>query len=164
MRIIHHILSLVVFLTFSLGLSAQASLPEVNVKTLDGQTTAISSQTQADGLTILCFWATWCAPCKKELDAISDLYPDWEEDYNVKLLAISTDDARALSKVKPMVLEKDWPFTVLTDSNQELMRALQFQTVPQTFIIKNGAVVYSHSGYLPGDEDALEEELIRLGE
>ena len=110
------------------------------------------------------FWATWCAPCKKELDAISDLYPDWEDDYNVKLLAISTDDARALPKVKPMVLEKDWPFTVLTDSNQELMRALQFQTVPQTFIIKDGAVVYSHSGYLPGDEDELEEELIKLSE
>jgi len=164
MRFVRYILSLVVLVTLCFASSAQGILPEVNVKTLDGKTTAIAAEMQTDGLTILCFWATWCAPCKKELDAISDLYPDWEEDYNVKLLAISTDDARALPKVKPMVLEKDWPFTVLTDSNQELMRALQFQTVPQTFIIKGGAVVYSHSGYLPGDEDALEEELIKLSE
>ena len=83
----------------------------------------------------------------------------------MQLVAVSIDDARAAAKVKPMVAEKGWPFMVLVDTNQELMRALHFQSVPYTIIVdRQGQIVYNHSGYLPGDELELEEKLASLSQ
>ena len=148
---------------FSGRIYAQDQLPNTKVKTLEGQAVNIQDYTQNGKMTILSFWATWCSPCKKELDAIADIYEDWQATYDVELIAVSIDNARALAKVKPMVQEKNWPYTILTDSNQDLMRALQFQSIPQTFLLdKEGNIVYSHTGYLPGDEDELELEMQKV--
>jgi cytochrome c biogenesis protein CcmG/thiol:disulfide interchange protein DsbE len=70
---------------------------------------------------------------------------------------------RGLTKVPAMIQSKGWEFTVLADSKQELMQMLNFQTIPQTFLLdKEGNIVYTHSGYNPGDELKLEEEIKKL--
>lgn len=156
---------LFVFLLFGFAgvMQAQKTIPSVAIKTLDGQSVDIQDFVGKGKVTVLSFWATWCAPCKKELDAVADLYEDWKKDYNVELIAISIDDQRALPKVKPMVASKGWPFTVLTDVNQALRIALNFQTVPQTFLVDGqGKVVWAHSGYVPGDEYELEDQIKAL--
>ena len=151
------------FLMSSSALSAQDQMPSVDVKTLEGKSVNITDYTKEGQLTVISFWATWCTPCKKELDAIADIYADWQEDYNMELIAITIDDARALAKVRPMVSQKNWEYTILSDANQNLMQALSFQTVPQTFIMDGkGNIVYSHSGYVPGDEYELEDKLAEL--
>jgi cytochrome c biogenesis protein CcmG/thiol:disulfide interchange protein DsbE len=128
------------------------TLPSVNIKSLDGKTVNIQDFVGKGKVTVISFWATWCSPCKRELDAIADIYPD--------LLAITIDDARGVAKVPAMVAAKGWDYTVLSDSKQELQRALNFQTVPQTFLLNGaGEIVYTHSGYSPGDEFELEEEI-----
>lgn len=139
---------------------AQREIPSVKLRTLKGKMVDIQDYTGKGKPTIISFWATWCAPCKKELDAIALLYEDWQAAFGVELLAISIDDQRALAKVRPMVQSKGWPFTVLSDSNQQLKNALNFQSVPQTFLLdKDGRIVYSHTGYLPGDEYELEDKI-----
>lgn len=133
-------------------------VPAVDIKTLDGKTVNIQDYTQQGKITVLSFWATWCSPCKKELDAIADLYPDWQEAYDMQLIAVTIDTRRALAKVAPMVASKNWDYTVLSDVNQQLMNALNFQAVPQTFLVdKEGKIVYSHTGYIAGDEYELEK-------
>ena len=136
------------------------TLPSVNIKSLDGKTVNIQDFVGKGKVTVISFWATWCSPCKRELDAIADIYPDWQDEYDVELLAITIDDARGVAKVPAMVAAKGWDYTVLSDSKQELQRALNFQTVPQTFLLNGaGEIVYTHSGYSPGDEFELEEEI-----
>lgn len=140
-------------------------LPDVSVKTLEGKTIKLKDIVSEHKLTVLSFWATWCSPCKKELTALTDYYEEWKEDFDVELVAITIDDNRALPKVKPMVETKGWPFVILSDSNQDLMRALNFQTVPQTFVVdQNGNIVYEHPGYSPGDEYELEDKIRELSE
>ncbi len=147
----------------SVVVSAQGSLPDVNIKSLDGKTVNTQDLGKRGKIVVLSFWATWCSPCKKELDAISEVYEDWQKKYNMDLVAITIDDARALSKVKPMVETKGWTFEVLSDVNGDLKRALNFPSVPQTFLInQEGKIVYSHSGYLPGDEEELEKHIAEL--
>ena len=34
---------------------------------------------------IINFWATWCKPCKAELNTIAEDYDDWMDDTGVKL-------------------------------------------------------------------------------
>lgn len=139
---------------------AQKSIPSVEVKTLDGQAVDIQKITNSGKLVILSFWATWCKPCQLELDAMADLYEDWQEQYNVEIIAITIDTQRALPKVGPMVETKGWPYTILSDANQQLKNALNFQTIPQTFLVDaTGNVIYAHSGYVPGDEYELEKKI-----
>ncbi len=145
------------------GYSQSKTLPSVNIKTLEGQTVNVQSLGQTGRITVISFWATWCSPCKKELDAISEIYEDWQKKYNVDLIAISTDDARSAAKVPGVVSEKGWPYRVLLDSNKELSIAANIQSVPYTFLLdQKGNIVYEHIGYAPGDEDELEERIAKL--
>ncbi len=155
---------LIVFLAFSVTGNAQ-TLPDVTVKTLNGEGVRILDFAENGKPTIISFWATWCTPCKKELDAIADLYPDWVAEYDVEMVAITIDDARQLAKVKPMVAQKGWEYTVLSDANKDMMRSLNFQTIPQTYLLdKEGNIVYTHSGYAPGDEYELEDHIAEIAE
>ncbi len=143
--------------------SPSSTIPDINLKTLDGKTVNIRDFVGNDKVTIISFWATWCSPCKLELDAISEIYADWQAEYDVELVAISVDDARTLAKVPALVETKGWEYTILADVKRELQKALNFQTVPQTFLLdKSGKIVYTHTGYTPGDEYELEEELKKL--
>lgn len=157
------ILSLI-FTVSALFVQANNSpFPSINIKTLDGKTINTSEFTSNGKITVVSFWATWCTPCKRELDVINEVYAEWAEKYNIQLLAITIDDARGLTKVPAMVQSKGWEFTVLADSKQELQQALNFQTIPQTFLLnEKGEIVYAHNGYNPGDEIELEHKIAEL--
>jgi peroxiredoxin len=155
---------LLLFGALWLGLStvsfAQKSMPDVEVQDLEGKKVNLKDYVKEDKLTILSFWATWCKPCKSELDAINSLYEEWQSEYDVELVAVSIDDTRTSRKIIPMVAQKGWPYTILTDTNQNVQRALNFRTIPQTFLVDgNGKIIYSHSGYQPGAEYELEDKI-----
>jgi len=153
----------VLSLMLTTSMFAQNAAPNLALKTLDGKTVNLEDYGNNGKLTVVSFWATWCSPCKKELDAIADLYPDWKDEYDVELIAVTIDTRRALAKVPGIVETKGWEYTVLSANEQEAQNALNFQTIPQTFIIdKDGKIVWNHSGYLPGDEEELEDEIAKL--
>lgn len=160
------IISLLFAAVLTLGATQPVSpkkLPNITIADLQGKPVNIVEFTGNGKITVLSFWASWCSPCKRELDAIAELYPDWQKDYNMQLAAITIDNARALTQVKPIVEEKGWEYHILVDSKQELQQALNFQAVPQTFVVDGeGNIVYQHEGYTPGDEYELEKILKEL--
>lgn len=147
---------------FSLSIAAQNELPNMDLTTMDGKTVVLKAAINKDGITIISLWATWCVPCLKELDAINEIYDEWQEETNVKLLAISVDDSRTVKRVKSMVNGKGWDYTVLLDTNNDLKRALNASTIPLTLLIKDNKIVYEHSGYSPGAELELYEKIKEL--
>lgn len=118
--------------------------------------------TNKNGVTIISLWATWCVPCLKELDAINDVYVDWQDETNVELIAVSIDDSRTVKRVKSMINGKDWDYTVLLDINNDLKRALNAASIPLTILVKDNKIVYEHSGYSPGAELELYEKIKEL--
>ncbi len=152
---------IVSFLLLSASLLyAQRTLPDIQVRTLEGQSIDITEHAKNGKITFMTFWATWCVPCRRELDALTDIYEDWKEEFDIEIVAISIDDSRAVSRVRPMVQQNGWPFIIYTDTNQDLKNALNFQTIPQSFLIdQEGNIVYSHTGYVPGDEYELEDKI-----
>ena len=158
-----NILLVVFAFCFSSSVFAQKNLPNVNVKDLKGKTINIQDFAKNGKITVISFWATWCSPCKRELDAIAEIYPDWQENYNAEVVAVTIDNARAMAKVPGMVETKQWYYLILSDVNQDLQRALNFQSVPQTFLLnQEGNIVYTHTGYVSGDEYELEDKIKAL--
>lgn len=153
----------ILFIAFSFTMQAQSEFPSIDLNTLNGKTkNSKEIVTSKDKVTIVSMWATWCVPCLKELDAINEVYEDWQDETGVELVAISVDDSRTVSRVRPMINGKDWPYEVLLDTNNDLKRALGAATVPLTLILKGDKIVYRHSGYSPGAEHDLFEKVREL--
>ena len=79
------------------------NLPNVDVKKIDGSSFNFKNIDNNGNPIVISFWATWCKPCTKELNNIAELYEDWQDETNVKLVAVSIDDRRSQSKVAPYV-------------------------------------------------------------
>lgn len=153
---------LITILLASFNINSQNTFADVNLKTLNGNEITTKSLSSNDKIAVISLWATWCVPCIKELDAISEYYDEWRDEIDFKLYAISTDDSRTIKRVKAMVNGKGWEYEILLDTNQELQRSLGVSTIPLTLIVKNNKIIYRHTGYSSGVEYELYEELKKL--
>ncbi len=148
---------------YALGGNEVKDLPTAQVEDLNGKKIDFKTSIVPGKIYVISFWATWCVPCKKELNNMVDLAPSWKEKFNAEIIAVSTDDSRAKSKIKSYVTGENWPFTVLLDQNQDLMRSLGIQQIPYTLIVDgNGKIVYTHNSYVEGDEFEIENKLNSL--
>jgi peroxiredoxin len=141
---------------------SQKQIPEISIKNLNGK--SIELEEARDGKPIVvCFFATWCKPCLVELNAIAEVYDDWQDESDFNLLAISVDDSKSNAKLKSLVNGNDWPFKVYSDSNSELKRALNITSIPHSLIVNaKGEVVYEKISYTVGAEYELYEKFKEL--
>ena len=129
------------------------TIPSVDVKTLDGKTFNTSKISNDGKPIIVSFWATWCKPCIQELTTIAEVYPEWQKETGVKLIAVSIDNSRSSSSVKGLVNGKEWDYQVLLDENNDFKRAMGVNLVPHTFIINGkGEIVWQHTSFTEGGE------------
>jgi len=153
-------LSLSLSLIISIGYS---QLPNINLKDVNGVTKNLSKFSNNGNPIIISFWATWCKPCKAELNTIAEEYDDWTDETGVKLIAVSIDDARSSTRVEPYINAQGWEYLVLLDPNGDLKRAMNVNNVPHTFLVDgSGKIVWDHNNYSPGDEEELYEELVKI--
>lgn len=137
-------------------------LPSVELKDMDGKSVN-TAELGFEGPVVISFWATWCSPCKRELNTIHEVYTDWQEETGVNLVAVTIDDEKTKSSVPVYVNGKGWEYLVLMDPNGDFKRAMGVNNVPHTFLVdKDGNIVYSHNNYAPGDEEKLYEEIKKL--
>ncbi len=157
-------LLLILIAAFALSLSSvQAQLPTITLKTMNGVEVRTDTLSNDGKPLIIDFFATWCKPCNRELDAISEVYEEWQEETGVKIFAVSIDQAQNINKVKPLVSNHNWEYDVLLDPNSDFLRAVGGQMIPYTLIVDaQGKVVYKHSGYTDGAETELIEKVREL--
>ena len=151
-------------LALMVGVSASAqNLPDVKVESQEAK--VISTLDLVDGTPmIISFWSTTCKPCIMELNAINDNLLDWLEEVDMKVVAVSVDDARTVSRARAMTKGQGWDdYVCVYDKNQDFKRAMNVSLTPHTFIVDGkGNIVYSHSGYTPGSEQELFEKIKSL--
>jgi cytochrome c biogenesis protein CcmG/thiol:disulfide interchange protein DsbE len=161
-------LALIIFIVassciLSLAQKQDYVIPSVEIKKLDGSTFNTENIKNDGKPMIIDFWATWCSPCKAELNAIAEDYADWQKETGVVLYAISIDDARNVDKVAPYVNGKGWEYQVLLDVNGDFKRAMNVNNVPHVFVINgNREVVYQQNSAAPGDDKKLYEIVKKL--
>lgn len=143
--------------------AAHAQLPSVTLKSIDGKTVDTAKLENGGKPFIISFFATWCKPCNRELNAIHEVYPDWQDETGVKVIAVSIDQAQNIQKVKPLVDSNGWEYDVLLDPNGDFKRAMGVNMIPHVFIVDGeGKIVESRSGYTEGGETHLIEKVREL--
>lgn len=139
-------------------------LPALILKDMDGKTVN-TGELGLKGPIVISFWATWCSPCKKELNTIHEVYEEWQDKTGVTLVAVSIDDEKTKNQVAVTVNGRGWEYLVLMDPNGDFKRAMGVNNVPHTFLVdEEGNIVYSHNNYVAGDEEILYKEILKLTE
>ena len=136
-------------------------LPKMSLKMLNGKSTDVSSFLE-DGPILINFWATWCAPCIKEMKYLDKFNKKYAES-GFQVVSINTDTPRSLSKVKSFVKSRGYSFEVLTDPKSEFIRKVGGKVLPYLLLVNtDGTIFKRHMGYNPGDEITLEKEIGEL--
>lgn len=146
-------------------LKTMKKIPSVEIRDLEGNIFNTADIQNNGSPIILDFWATTCKPCIRELIALDENYIDWQDETNVKIFIISTDNARSMNNVAPFVNGKGWEFVTLLDPNSDFKRAMGVIDIPHTFIIDgNGNIIHEHTAYSTGDEEEYYDILLKLVE
>ena len=133
-------------------------LPDLSVRLLDGKQVRLSALLE-EGPLLVSFWATWCAPCKKEMIFLEEFHQKYNEN-SIRVLAISTDSPKSMSKVKSYIRAKKHTFLVGIDPNQEIAKKMNALLMPTTLILnKDRKVSWYHQGFIPGDEKEIEAQI-----
>lgn len=156
MRIIR---TLTLLTVMAISAQLRAELPMVQLRDIHGAT--VNTAELSDGRpVIIAFFATWCKPCMRELQAIDEVYADWQDQTGVEMYIVSIDQGQDSKKVKPLVDGYGWDYRVLLDPNGELKRAMNVQNIPHIVVLdKNGTIVYNHTGYTEGSEQEIRKHL-----
>lgn len=147
-------IAFILFFVCLIGEAFTQNIPNVQIKSLENKIVNTQDLFDGESLVILSFWATWCKPCIKELDAYNENIIDWADETGVKLYAISIDNARSMSRVAPFVNGRGWnDLEFYLDPNEDLKRAMNVINVPHTILLNGkGKILWQHTSYADGDE------------
>tara|TARA_Y100000590_G_scaffold158076_1_gene181511 strand:- start:2633 stop:3172 length:540 start_codon:yes stop_codon:yes gene_type:complete len=85
-------------------------------------------------LLIINFWATWCAPCKKEMPSLERLHHD-ERFKNLKIFAVNMEQPNPIKTkkfFKDLNIEK---LKIYFDSNLNFVKEFKLRGVPTTVLV-----------------------------
>lgn len=109
------------------------SLDEFHFKTLPAE--ELHSLADYKGkILILNFWATYCAPCVKELPELKRLEQEFEE--HIQVIALSDEDPQ---KIKTMIKKIDTPSLIAQYTNEKWMNIGSFR--PVTIVVDRDGIV-----------------------
>ncbi len=127
-------------------------LPDVEIEYLDG--TGTISLADIDGPAVINLWATWCAPCRREI-------PDFEAVHQARgdeVRFVGINIGESSGQAAEFVAEVGATYDQFLDSEGYVVTELRTSTMPTTVILDaDGVITRRHLG--PLDEDGLNEAI-----
>ena len=145
-------------LLFSFVFSQEIS-PNLTLKSIRGQNIKLKEYL-SKGPILINFWATWCAPCIKEMVYLEEFENKYKNN-GFSVISISVDSQKSFSQVRSYIKTKKYTFDVFLDPNMQIFKKLNGNLMPTNILVdRNGKIIWRHYGYLPGDEKKMEEQIV----
>lgn len=134
--------------------TARPKIHEVILKTMDGQDVPLDLFFHEGKLVVIVFWATWCAPCIKEIPELNEAQKLYHDRISVISIALEPTPSRyseGLERLHMVPGQPHYPnYPVFIDTDKSIYR-LFFPNgggVPRTLIYgSEGNQLFMQSGY-----------------
>ena len=129
-------------------------MPAIQAKLLD--TSATVRIAPGDGkVTIINFWASWCAPCRAEMPALQAYY-EKHKAQGLQIVAISMDEPGDIDKVRAIAQLYTFPIALQADA--DFSGLSRIWRMPSTFVMDQNGVLQKngHEGRPTIDLELLE--------
>lgn len=136
-------------------LLAARKLPSFTAKLSTGKQIKSSALIEKETkLLIVSFWATWCTPCKEELEFLRK-YEKKYGDKGLKIVLISQDSTSTIPDINPYMESNKYNFPVILDPDKRLARMFGVDEIPHIFFVNaKSEIIDQHKGYKRGDHQS----------
>jgi len=133
--------------------TGRTPVPDFTLTGLDGKRYTLSS---FQGKVVLVdFWASWCRPCRTMIPHAVELYNRYKNQ-GLMILGVGLDDEASLRK---FVAQTPISYPVLIGTAQT-GRTYGVSAIPTSLVLdKQGNIAFRHTGFYPGMESTLEDEI-----
>ena len=147
---------------FSLGASAQGSIQEAKIKSLQGKIEPFSVFAKKDSLFLICFWSVSSDESITELNSINANLEHWQSLQPFRFMAVSIDEGKLANRLRPVYNQNSWTFEAYSDLYGDLRKALHSNNLPQSLIVYKNEIIYEQSGWTGGTENYLFQKLLSM--
>ena len=136
-------------------------VPDFTLETIDGDSVSLSDYV-GKNVILIDFWATWCEPCLAAMPHLNEIYGK-HKDQGFVLLSVSMDGPDTVAEVRSYASRHNLQFPVLLDQESRAVSLYNpRRSAPYSILIgRDGSIISKHDGYQPGDEVALEKEIVQ---
>ena len=146
----------------SLSASAQESLQEAKIKSLQGKIAPFSVFAKKDSLFLICFWSLSSEESITELNSINANLEHWQTLVPFRFMAVSIDEGKQANRLRPVYNQNSWTFDAYLDLYGDLRKVLHSNNLPQSMIVYKNEIVYEQSGWTSGTENYLIQKLLSI--
>ena len=112
--------------------------PDFALKTPTGESIRLSDlRGQA---VLINLWATWCPPCRAEMQSIERVYQEYK-DQGFTVLAVNMTYQDDPLSVMPFVNEQGLTFPILLEETGEMAQAYQLRSVPSSYFVRKDGII-----------------------
>lgn len=127
-------LFLIAFWPALLSSAQQTSMPEVDLRDIDGNIISSSEIIMPGTSTLVVFWKSSSCKCYDNLEMLQELWDETLRQHGVKMVTICVGCNGSWTQVKTIVNGNDWGFDTYIDVNDDFKRAMSVGEVPCTML------------------------------
>ena len=113
--------------------------PDFELKTPTGESVKLSDLRGQAVLVNL--WATWCPPCRAEMQTIETIYNEYK-DQGFIVLAVNMTYQDNQFDIMPFVTDQGLTFPILLDETGDMANAYQLKSLPSSYFIGRDGIIH----------------------
>jgi peroxiredoxin len=122
----------------STGTAVGNRIPDFELTALNKQQYRLKTVISQNRVTVVNFWATWCAPCRGEIPELSRFYSRYSRQ-KVALLAVNLQETP--DAVRKFARKAGINFPVLSDTTGRIGEIYKIYAIPTTFIVDGKGMI-----------------------